>query len=87
MLGAQSAEASRHAAPLDHDELQVFMVVADSARPVHIDQLARIFWDRVLEIAAIVERLRQQGLVEMRRTSFGVLVAATEWGRSKRKRL
>ena len=67
--------------PTEGDDLRVLLVLADSARPVLLDELAR----SVPDAAAIVDRLERAGLVETERRGGGVVVVITAAGRGVRK--
>jgi hypothetical protein len=71
--------------PTEPDDLRVLLLLADSGRPIFLDELARLFPDEHVAVAAIVERLEAAGLVETQRRGAGIAVTATATGRSVRK--
>jgi hypothetical protein len=71
--------------PTEGDALRVLLVLADSGRPVFLDELARLITDKTVEVSAIVERLEAAGLVETQRKGAGIAVTATATGRAVRK--
>jgi hypothetical protein len=71
--------------PTEGDALRVLLVLADSGRPVFLDELARLVTDETVAIATIVERLEAAGLVRTERKGAGIAVVATATGRAVRK--
>jgi len=67
--------------PTEGDDLRVLLVLADSARAVLLDELAR----GIPGVAAIVERLERAGLVETQHHDAGTVVVITAIGRGVRK--
>jgi hypothetical protein len=66
------------------DELRLLSIIVASARPVPIDELVRAFPGTAEPTEAIIERLRDRGLVVTPRRSIGRVVAPTPRGRAAR---
>ena len=71
--------------PTEGDDLRVLLLLADSGRPVFLDELGRLFTDKTVAVAEIVARLEAAGLVETQRKGACLAVRATATGRAVRK--
>ncbi len=69
------------------DTLRLLQLIADSARPVVLDEIARLAPSPARDARDIVEELQRAGLVEVtERTDVGTIVSITERGRAMRRR-
>lgn len=69
------------------DEIRILQHLADSARPVLLDELAHLFPDRARAIAGVVAHLEEAGLVDVERRDVGQIVSLSADGRAVLKHL
>ena len=85
---ARPRRAARRAGiELRSDALRILMLVADSARPIVLDEIARLAPGPARDVRDIVEELRDGGLVDLSdQQGVGTVVSITDKGRAARTR-